>query len=247
MPSSCSAQGRLPEQCARFCRQAPRARRISRERIHDRHRRPLRVGQPGERHAVWPDEIILDERRVELLDQQLAASPYHHETLHMPLAEAEQLVRDVTTSANDRAQSALSSLLEDLAPAKCRGIAIRVPPLPDLPATVKEVHANAWIMNRADGMIYHQALTQAAAQLTERFLFREGQRSRARGASPRDNRSRSRAPVESVRKTPRTTLAQRSARRLRGCDPRASIAAPLTARLLSLRQPAGPRPRRPGA
>jgi hypothetical protein len=72
-----------------------------------------------------PREILLDKRRVELLDQQLTASPYHHDTLQMPLSVAEQLVRDVKTSANKRAQSALSSLIGELAPAKCRSIASR--------------------------------------------------------------------------------------------------------------------------
>src|SRR2546425_11980935 len=36
-----------------------------------------------------PNEILLDKRRVELLDQQLTASPYHHESLQMPLSGAE--------------------------------------------------------------------------------------------------------------------------------------------------------------
>jgi hypothetical protein len=112
-----------------------------------------------------PSDGLLDKRRVELLDQHLAISPYHHDTLHMPPSEAEQLVRDVRTSANNRAKSALSALIGELAPAQCRGVAIRVPPLPDLPATVTEAHASTWITNRADGMIYHHALTQAAAQL----------------------------------------------------------------------------------
>ncbi len=119
------------------------------------------------------NEILLDKRRVELLDPQLTASPYHHETREMPLSGAEKLVREVKTSANTRATAALSSLIGELAPARCRGIAIRVPPLPDLPATVAEVHANTWIMNRADGMIYHQALTQAAAQLDLRVFYFE--------------------------------------------------------------------------
>jgi hypothetical protein len=119
------------------------------------------------------NEILLDKRRVELLDQQLTASPYHHETLHMPLSGAEKLVREVRASANKRAKSALASLIRELAPAKCRGIAIRVPPLLDLPATVAEVHGNSRIMNRADGMIYHQALTQAATQLNLRVFYFE--------------------------------------------------------------------------
>ena len=120
-----------------------------------------------------PGAILLDKRRVELLDRPLTASPYHHDTRHMPLSEAEKLVREVKTSADRCAKAALSSLLGDLAPAKCRGIAIRVPPLPDLPATVAEAHANPWIMNRADGMIYHQALTQAAARLNLRVVYFE--------------------------------------------------------------------------
>ncbi|MEQ1913446.1 MAG: hypothetical protein ABMA15_31825, partial [Vicinamibacterales bacterium] len=98
-------------------------------------------------------------------DQELPASPYHHNALHIPLSEAETLVRDVQTSANTRATSALSTLIRELAPAQCRAVAIRVPPLPDLPATVAETQANAWLRNRADGMIYHHALTRAAAEL----------------------------------------------------------------------------------
>jgi hypothetical protein len=109
----------------------------------------------------------------------------------MPLSVAEKLVRDVKTSANKSAKSALSSLIGELAPAKCRGIAIRVPPLPDLPATVAEVHANTWIMNRADGMIYHQAFTQAAAQLNLRVFYFEKDNvlelaAQARGKTARD-------------------------------------------------------------
>lgn len=116
-------------------------------------------------------EILLDKRRVELLDHQLAASPYHHDTLRMPLSEADKLVREVQASANTRAASALSSLVRELAPAECRGIAIRVPPLPNVPATVAEAHASAWITNRADGMIYHHALTQAASALGLRIFY----------------------------------------------------------------------------
>jgi len=136
-------------------------------------------------------ELLLDRRRVELLDQQLTASPYHHETLRMPLSGAEKLVRDVKTSANTHAKSALSSLIGELAPAKCRGIAIRVPPLSELPATVAEVHANTWIRNRADGMIYHHALTQAAAELNLRVSYFEKDdilelAAQARGKTVRD-------------------------------------------------------------
>jgi hypothetical protein len=111
------------------------------------------------------DEILLDRRRVELLDQKLSASPYHHDTLKMSTEDAERLIRAVQASANRCAKAALSTLIKELAPNKCRGVAIRVPPLSDWPATLIEIHASTWITNRADGMIYHHALTQAAAQL----------------------------------------------------------------------------------
>jgi len=137
------------------------------------------------------NDILLDRRRVDLLDPQLTASPYHHETLKMPLSAAERLVRDVQASANQHALSALSSLIRELAPAKCRGIAIRVPPLPQLPATVAEVHTSTWITNRADGMIYHQALTQAAAQLNLKVFYFEKDKvlelaAQARGKTARE-------------------------------------------------------------
>ena len=115
--------------------------------------------------ASGPDITVIDKRRVDLIEPNLAASPYHHETLQMRQSEAEKLVRAVKASANRRARTALATLITELAPATCRAIAIRTPPLAELPAKVAEVHANYFIMCRADGMIYHQALTRAAAQL----------------------------------------------------------------------------------
>jgi hypothetical protein len=112
-----------------------------------------------------PDLTLLDKRRVDLIDAHLPTSPYHHETLQMERSDAEQLLREVKASASRSAHIALESLIGELEPATCRGIAIRIPPLPELPANVTEVHTNPRILYRADGMIYHQALTIAAAQL----------------------------------------------------------------------------------
>jgi len=114
--------------------------------------------------ASGRDINVIDKRRVDLIEPNLATSPYHHETLQMRESEAEKLVRAVKASANRRARIALATLITELAPATCRAIAIRTPPLAELPAEVAEVHANYFIMCRADGMIYHQALTRAAAQ-----------------------------------------------------------------------------------
>ena len=110
------------------------------------------------------DLTLLDKRRVDLIDPHLPASPCHHETLQMQPSDAEQLFRQVKESANRRAHIALESLIAELAPAMCRAIAIRIPPLQELPASVAEIHANPRVLYRADGMIYHQALTSAATQ-----------------------------------------------------------------------------------
>jgi|SRR6185437_3155912 len=120
--------------------------------------------------ASGPDITVIDKRRVDLIEPNLATSPYHHETLQMRASEAEKLVRAVKASANRRARIALATLVTELAPATCRAIAIRTPPLAKLPAKVAEVHANYFVMCRADGMIYHQALTRAAAQLDLRVF-----------------------------------------------------------------------------
>jgi len=111
------------------------------------------------------DITLINKRRVDLIEPDLPASPYHHETLQMQHSKAEKLVRSVRASANKCAKTALASLVSELAPATCRAMAIRTPPLAELPAKVAEVHANPYVMHRADGMIYHQALTRAANQL----------------------------------------------------------------------------------
>ena len=148
--------------------------------------------------TAGPEERVVDRRRIELLDQPLPASPYHRESLGLPLQDADTLVRRVRASAGSHARSALSTLLSELRPATCRSVAIRLPPLARLPETVAEVHANASIRNRADGMIYHQALTEAAAQLGLSVLYFDkatilARAAEARGTPARDFERRLRA------------------------------------------------------
>ncbi len=141
--------------------------------------------------TVGPDERLIDRRRVELLDQPLPAAPYHRESLGLPPREADELVRRVRASASHHAMAVLSTLIAELRPATCRGVAIRLPPLARLPETVAEVHANTSITNRADGMIYHQALTEAAGRLGLSVRYFEkatvlAHAAEARGMSARD-------------------------------------------------------------
>lgn len=139
---------------------------------------------------VGAEEQLIDRRRVELLDPPLPASPYHHESLTLPPREADELVRSVRASANNRARSALSALISELAPATCRSVAIRLPPLARLPESVAEAHANAALRNRADGLIYHQALTEVADQLGLRVLHFDRTTILARAAEARGTPTR---------------------------------------------------------
>ena len=107
--------------------------------------------------------VVVDRRRVPLVDKGVPSQPYHHETLALPGAEAEPLLRRVKRSIAARAALAFEHLSSDLSPRyRVSSIAIRHPPLPQLPATVAEVHRSYYTTCRADGMLYHQALCAEA-------------------------------------------------------------------------------------
>lgn len=107
--------------------------------------------------------IVVDRRRVPLVDKGVPSQPYHHETLALPSDEAEQLLRKVKRSIAARTALAFERLSSDLSPRyRVSSIAIRHPPLPQLPATVAEVHRSYYTTCRADGMLYHLALCAEA-------------------------------------------------------------------------------------
>jgi hypothetical protein len=106
---------------------------------------------------------VVDRRRVPLIEKNVPSQPYHHETLALPDAAAEQLLRKVEQSIEGCATLAFARLSSDLSPRyRVSSIAIRHAPLPHLPATVAEVHASYYTQCRADGMLYHVAICEAA-------------------------------------------------------------------------------------
>ena len=108
---------------------------------------------------------VVDRRRVPLIEKNVASQPYHHETLALPDAAAEQLLRRVERSIAGCATLAFERLASDLSHRyRVTSIAIRHPPLPRLPKTVAEVHASYYTQCRADGMLYHVAICAAAGQ-----------------------------------------------------------------------------------
>ncbi len=111
--------------------------------------------------------VVVDRRRIELIEEGLPNQPYHHETLALDTTRAEEMVRAVRKSAAQCAARALRSLRGSLLETvgEVVAMAMRRAPLPRLPETVAEVHASYQVMVRADAMIYYEALSQAAASL----------------------------------------------------------------------------------
>jgi hypothetical protein len=107
--------------------------------------------------------LVVDRRRVELIGKGVPSQPYHHETLAMKDDESERLLRQVRQSIAGCTKLAFDRLIADLSPAyRVTGITIRHPPLEHLPPTVAEVHASYHVTCRADGMLYHSAISMAA-------------------------------------------------------------------------------------
>ena len=122
--------------------------------------------------AVNGEPTVVDRRRVRLIEKGVPNQPYHHETLALGDAEAEQLLREVRRSIAACAALALDRLSADLGPRyRVASIAIRQPPLAHLPATVGEVHRSYYALCRADGMLYHSAICTAARERDWKLAF----------------------------------------------------------------------------
>jgi len=115
--------------------------------------------------AVNGEPAVVDRRRVSLIDKGVPSQPYHHETLALSDAESEKLLRTVRRSIAACTERALFHLAADLSPRyRVTAVTIREPPLAHLPATIGEVHRSYHVQCRADGMLYHSAICQAARQ-----------------------------------------------------------------------------------
>lgn len=117
-------------------------------------------------HAGWAvlvtvaaDGIVLDSRRVELVDAQLPSMPIHHEAQKLPLDEAQDLVERVRLSAEQHAALALDAVAHAVS-TPIHGIALRE--CPPLPLTVAERIQNYRASNVADWVMYRMVLAHAA-------------------------------------------------------------------------------------
>lgn len=103
--------------------------------------------------------LLLDRRRVALVDEHLPKLPHHHECQMLPVEQAVELVDQVRASARHHARISL----DDVAAAvdAIPGIAIRQ--CPTLPPTTVERIQSYYAQTRADTVMYREALAEAAA------------------------------------------------------------------------------------
>ena len=105
------------------------------------------------------DGMLLDRRRVELVDEDLPKIPHHSEGQKLPIPEAVALVERVRASAERHAKLALNGVAMTV-PAPIRGVALRR--CPELPPTIAERIQNYRAQNVADWVMYRRALAAAA-------------------------------------------------------------------------------------
>jgi hypothetical protein len=138
-------------------------------------------------HAGWAhlvcvaasDDVpaVIERRRVTLIGEGLPTMPYHHESLGKGLDEANALIARVRQSIATCTSRALREVVTNLAPEHpVVALAIREPPLPELPDTVAPVRQSYQLQCAADGMMYQLALCRAARDIgLEVVLCRRGE------------------------------------------------------------------------
>ena len=106
--------------------------------------------------------VLLDRRRVELIDEDLPIAPYHHEALELEIGAATDLVNRVRQSVAEHASAAISSML---ATYRAQVLILPTSPYDGLPDSLEEVLRSRPLTYAADGMLYRESLAEAAAEL----------------------------------------------------------------------------------
>ncbi|HEY7291790.1 MAG TPA: hypothetical protein VH583_18270 [Vicinamibacterales bacterium] len=111
--------------------------------------------------------VVVDRRRITLIDAGLPTLPYHHESLAMSETEANALIACVRGSIAACTARALRGILTDLTPTyNVVGLAIReLRQFTDLPDTIAPVRQSYQLQCAADGMMYQLAVCRAARDL----------------------------------------------------------------------------------
>jgi hypothetical protein len=119
--------------------------------------------------------VILDRRRVELIEPGLPSAPYHHEGLELPLEEAELVIRKTRASVVEHCRRVMDAL-------KCTwgvdAVVIQVSPYKELPESISRVLDSRPLTYAADGMLYREELASQASAIglvVHRFLRKSDQ------------------------------------------------------------------------
>ena len=112
--------------------------------------------------AVGGGLFIADRRGEPLIGPGIPDSPYHHESLELPLEEAEALVRRVKESVDRECGRVLDTLVSELSDHRVVAIAIRRGPVFDVPDDLVAILADHRALYAADGELYRAALCRAA-------------------------------------------------------------------------------------
>lgn len=106
--------------------------------------------------------VLLDRRRVELIDKHLPSAPYHHEALQLDFAAATDLVNRVSRSVAEHSSRAISALLSTY---RARVLILAASPYDHLPDSLEDVLSSRPLTAAADGMLYRESLADAAIEL----------------------------------------------------------------------------------
>jgi len=110
--------------------------------------------------TVAGDGMLIDRRRVELVDTDLPKIPHHSEGQRLPLDKAVALVERVRASAERHAKLVLDDVAMTV-PGPVAGVALRECPN-WLPPTIAERIKDYRAQNVADWVMYREALAGAA-------------------------------------------------------------------------------------
>jgi hypothetical protein len=121
--------------------------------------------------------VVIERRRVTLIEGGLPTLPYHHDSIGMREDAANALIARVQRSIAGCTSRELHRVVTDLAPAYAVvALAIREPPFPALPGSVTDVWQSYRLQCAADGVMYQLSLCRAARELgLEVDLCRRGQ------------------------------------------------------------------------
>ena len=127
-------------------------------------------------HAGWAHFVcvaafrhvprVIERRRVITIGVGLPTMPYHHESLALTEDEANALIAGVRRSVAECTSRAFRQLIRDLAPAyRVVALAVRESRFPELPHTAAGVWQSYQLQCAAEGMMYREALCNAAKDL----------------------------------------------------------------------------------